>query len=84
MLTARTERALFDLVQRRGRDPADGLTRPQPPSRRHDGRATRERVVPAVYRSAPASFERAVSRSIGIGKTIVELLFDPISSSVCR
>jgi hypothetical protein len=34
--------------------------------------------------SARAVFESAVRRSIGIGKTIVELLFDPISSSVCR
>jgi hypothetical protein len=33
---------------------------------------------------ARAVFASAVSRSIGIGKTIVELLFEPISSSVCR
>ncbi len=32
----------------------------------------------------PASFESAVRRSIGIGKTIVELFDAPISSSVCR
>ncbi len=31
-----------------------------------------------------ASFERAVRMSIGIGKTIVELFAEPISSSVWR
>ena len=31
-----------------------------------------------------ASFASAVKRSIGIGKTMVELLAEPISSRVCR
>jgi hypothetical protein len=33
---------------------------------------------------ASAMFESAVRMSIGIGNTIVELLAEPISSSVCR
>ena len=58
---------------------------------RGDRRQPERRLRPhaASFSASPrptfcASFDSAVSRSIGIGKTIVELLLDPISSSVCR
>ena len=68
-----------------GRDGELRATRTRRPGAEHVASA-----APAAAQSpldsadALALFESAVSRSIGIGKTIVELLFDPISSSVCR
>jgi hypothetical protein len=52
----------------------------------HEAPSTRlERLAGLSYElSEPAAFESTVSRSIGIGKTIVELFADPISSSVWR
>ena len=48
-------------------------------------RSRRRRAVRLSYALyASASFDSAVSRSIGIGNTIVELFDAPISSRVCR
>ena len=69
---------------------ARGRRRARPVDRTTDCRAGERSDAPALRSRSPlldsltASFDSAVSRSIGIGKTIVELLFDPISSSVCR
>ena len=49
-----------------------------------EGRATERRSRAIQPDVASATFDSAVSRSIGIGKTIVELFDAPISSSVCR
>ena len=46
------------------------------------GRRRRAGCLSSLF--ASASFESAVSRSIGIGNTIVELFDAPISSRVCR
>ena len=59
-------------------------TRPVTAAGCDDCEAARERVATEVYFEPSASLESVVSRSIGIGKTIVELLLDPISSSVWR
>jgi hypothetical protein len=94
VLAADAERALLELVRSgRGLEAREG-TRPSCSARRDDDEPAGERVAAQLGRRLTQLFSLAASmsarsrngrmRSIGAGKTIVELLLEPISSSVWR
>ena len=84
ILAPAAERARVELLPGRLGQLLGRGTRPVPATRCDDCEAARERVAAKVYCAPSALFASAVSRSIGIGNTIVELLLAPISSSVCK